>query len=211
VGLLAKLTKIDAGHLRSHCHLSGCEECYVLGDYAPGEGSSRGGANHLILDLKMGMDRRGEPGWQHKQQAIEEAARQLAEALAARRAWLAAATLVPMPPSRARGDPLYDDRMLRVLRSLARICGLELDIRELVYQAASTRASSRSGGNRLTLPELRANYRIDAGLLEPSPGRIGLFDDLLTSGAHFRAASELLRQTWPKLRVTGIFLARSVR
>jgi predicted amidophosphoribosyltransferase len=116
-----------------------------------------------------------------------------------------------MPPSKVKGDPMYDDRMVQVLCSLSRICGLELDVRELIYQTASTRASSRSAGHRLTLPELRETYRIDPGLAEPVPRRIGVFDDLLTSGAHFRAARELLTRRWPHLRVVGIFLARSLR
>ncbi len=45
----------------------------------------------------------------------------------------------PMLPSKARGDPLYDDRMLRVLRAMD-VEG-QLDIRELLYLSESIDAA----------------------------------------------------------------------
>ena len=39
---------------------------------------------------------------------------------------------------------------------------------------------------------------------------IGLFDDVLTTGAHFRAASAVLKQSFPGVRIVGLFIARRV-
>jgi len=39
---------------------------------------------------------------------------------------------------------------------------------------------------------------------------IGLFDDVLTTGAHYRAASAVLQQAFPGVRIIGVFIARRV-
>lgn len=65
--------------------------------------------------------------------------------------WLKAATLIPVPPSKIEGDPLYDDRIFRVV-----------------------------------------------------------FDDLLTTGAHFKAMKSALMERFAAAKITGVFLARRV-
>jgi len=112
-----------------------------------------------------------------------------------------------MPPSKARDDELYDPRMAQV-PALAERTSASLDRRELLYQNRSTCSSSRRGAARLSLEEIREVYRIDEVLALPPPRQIGLFDDLLTSGAHFRAAKDLLLARFPEVPMTGIFLAR---
>jgi predicted amidophosphoribosyltransferase len=47
-------------------------------------------------------------------------------------------------------------------------------------------------------------------LRNPPPQAIGLFDDVLTTGAHFRAASNILQKAFPGVRVIGVFIARRV-
>jgi predicted amidophosphoribosyltransferase len=37
-----------------------------------------------------------------------------------------------------------------------------------------------------------------------------LFDDVLTTGAHFRAASAALQQSFPGVKIIGLFIARRV-
>jgi hypothetical protein len=68
--------------------------------------------------------------------------------------WLNTATLVPMPPSKAKTDPLYDDRMVRMLRAIRTTPAL--DIRELLLQATSTQAvqaKTAAGRNRAAVPD----------------------------------------------------------
>ena len=64
--------------------------------------------------------------------------------------------------------------------------------------------------NRPTPEQIQANYAIDHTLQDPDPRVIGLFDDVLTTGAHFRAASAALQQSFPGVRVIGLFIARRV-
>lgn len=45
-------------------------------------------------------------------------------------------TLVPIPPSKARADPLYDDRLLRALRAP----GVNLDVRDALFFRETMRA-----------------------------------------------------------------------
>jgi predicted amidophosphoribosyltransferase len=80
-------------------------------------------------------------------------------------------------------------------------------VRELVVQSASTRSSSRAE-RRLAPEEIAAVYRIDESAASPPPVALGLFDDVLSTGAHFRAAKELLARRFPGVEVRGYFFAR---
>jgi len=119
---------------------------------------------------------------------------------------LRAATLVPIPPSKARGDALYDDRILRILRRLDQ--GNSLDIRELIIQSETL--ETFHGENRLPPLMLATKYRLDEALCEPNPNCVWLFDDVLTTGSHFKAVKQVILQRFPSIAVVGIFLTRRV-
>jgi hypothetical protein len=67
--------------------------------------------SHFQSEKKLGA-----PGYNYKVQAIGAAARDLGTAIGSR---LDGATLVPVPPSKAKTDPGYDDRMLQICRDEA--------------------------------------------------------------------------------------------
>lgn len=46
--------------------------------------------------------------------------------------------------------------------------------------------------------------------MAPEPGMVAVADDLLTSGAHFRAAKRVLTWRFAGIKVVGLFLARRV-
>jgi predicted amidophosphoribosyltransferase len=92
--------------------------------------------------------------------------------------------------------------MLQCIRAQPR-----LDVRELVVQRSSTNAV-HSQQVRPRPEEIETNYRIDDKLRNPAPRTIGLFDDVLTTGAHYRAASNVLKRPFPGVRVIGLFIAR---
>jgi predicted amidophosphoribosyltransferase len=66
-----------------------------------------------------------------------------------------------------------------------------LDIRELIIQKTSTAAAHHSD-TRPRPETLEPLYEINPPLKLPEPKVIGLFDDVLTTGAHFKAAQSLL-------------------
>ena len=61
------------------------------------------------------MDRREKPEWRYKEQAIQRVASAFRRALGTDP--LSSLVFVPIPPSKTRNDPLYDDRVTRMLRA----------------------------------------------------------------------------------------------
>jgi predicted amidophosphoribosyltransferase len=122
--------------------------------------------------------------------------------------WLNGATLVPVPPSKAVGDPEYDDRVSQICRSIP--ATFALDVRELVTQRTSLRAAHETEYARPTVEELLAEYEINEALADPSPRRIAIVDDVLTAGTHFRAMHMMLSNRSPGVPIVGMFIARRV-
>jgi len=121
--------------------------------------------------------------------------------------WLSMVTLIPIPPSKVKSDPMYDDRSMQMLQVLG--AGIQLDVREMIVQRESTEAA-HSTEVRPRLEELRDNYWIDEALVDPPPRVIAPIDDVLTTGSHFKAAQNLLRSRFPNIGVYGLFVARRV-
>ncbi|MBO0662816.1 hypothetical protein LQ948_09400 [Jiella sp. MQZ9-1] len=121
--------------------------------------------------------------------------------------WLAAATLVPVPPSKAKTDPLYDDRLVRMLRGIP--APRPLDIRELIVQLQSMDAA-HDADVRPTPDDIAAGYHVDERLTQPAPSTIAIFDDVMTTGAHYVAARQVLAALFPQATIFGFFIARRV-
>jgi len=130
-----RLTKIDPLTIRDHHYLGPTDECYFLGEYTARRGYSHSTTNQLIFNFKKSPLKRGMAQWRYKETAIAQAGAAFAAALNVD--WLKVATLVPLPPSKARTDPLYDDRVTQMLRSIR--SHSPLDIREMILQNQSTR------------------------------------------------------------------------
>jgi hypothetical protein len=113
------------------------------------------------------------------------------------------------PPSKARGDPDYDDRMTKICQGIKTDPIVPIDIRELVVQTRSLEAA-HEGDKRPTVQELLATYRIVEDLIAPPPQAIGILDDVLTAGTHFVAVRTILRQRFSEVPIYGIFIARRV-
>jgi hypothetical protein len=200
-----RLTKIDDLARPDHFYLTVADDCYFLGEYTARKGFAFSAANRLILNFKKTMDRQGKPEWPWKEHALREVAAAFRTAL--NNDFLNVATLVPIPPSKAKADPLYDDRMTRMLRAI-RPQPL-VDIRELIMQTESSEAVHAQAVR--PRPEgIAARYQIDQGLLLPTPRAIAICDDVLTTGAHYRAAHSVLQHAFPGVRTIGLFIARRV-
>ena len=145
----------------------------------------------------------GLPEWRYKGEAIRKAATAFRQAIPP--GALDAITFVPIPPSKALNDPLYDDRITQMLRAIRPQPAM--DIRELIVQEFSTNAVHDSEV-RPTPEEIVAGYKFEETLLQPEPGFIAVVDDVLTTGAHYRASHELLRARFPATQILGLFLAR---
>ena len=202
-----RLTKVDALIRQDHWHLTDADACCFIGEYTASQKYPYGVTNKLIWNFKKTMDRRGQPEWHYKDQAIQTAAAAFRRALASKD--LDRLTFVPIPPSKAKGHLLYDDRLTRMLGAIRP--KPPLDIRELVVQTESTDAVHVGDVVRPAPEEIQALYRIDETLTEPAPDTIAVVDDILTTGAHFRAAKSVLSTHFPETSIIGLFIARTVR
>jgi predicted amidophosphoribosyltransferase len=201
-----RLTKIDDLTRPDHSYLTPDDDCYFIGEYTARRGFAFSSTNNLILNFKKSMDRRNRPAeWPYKGRAIEQAAAMFRSSLNERaRETL---TFVPVPPSKAKGDALYDDRLEQMLHKIWP--GQATDVRELVTPAISTPAVHDSV-TRPTPAELEARYAIDQRVREPLPQVIAVMDDVLTTGAHFVAVRNKLRREFPDTKIVGLFIARRV-
>lgn len=199
-----RLTIIDDLTRPDHYYLDADDTCYFLGEYTARKSYKFSATNQLISNLKKPVSVRREYQWRYKEQAIRQAAEALRFALSDED--LNSSTFVPIPPSKAKNDSLYDDRMLRILKAIRP--QPRLDIRELIIQKMSTNAIHLTEDRRPPPHDLLELYDIDGELLEPPPSNIVLFDDVITTGTHFKAAKKIIGEKFPNADILGLFIAR---
>lgn len=200
-----RLTEIDDLTRPDHTYLAPDDRCYFLGEYTARKGFAYSATNNLVLNFKIGVEHRNSARWRYKAGAIRQAAAAFANAINAEA--LGQATLVPIPPSKARDHPEYDDRMVRMLRAIRP--QPPLDIRELISQRTTTAAAHQSD-TRPQPDDLVQLYMLDPSAIQPPPSRIVIFDDVLTTGAHYVAARTVLAAAFPGVEIIGCFIARRV-
>ena len=112
---------------------------------------------------------------------------------------------------------LFGDDAIRVWSSHKRVTKMlmaiqpnpALDIRELIIQTESTEPVHRQ--HQRPAPDEIANiYEIDEALTIPVPKSIAIVDDVLTTGAHFRAMHSVLSIRFQGAHIVGLFLAYPV-
>jgi hypothetical protein len=198
------LTRIDDLHLPDHRRLGREDECYFIGEYTAGKGYDHSNTNQFIYNLKKSVHRRGLPDYWHKEEAVRRGAYELRRSL--NPDFIERATFVPIPPSYAQSDPLYDDRIIQLLG----LVGPAVDVREIVRQTESMPSAHLAEGHRPGPQEIYDIYEIENSVCEPTPTLIAVVDDVLTTGAHFKAMKRILQEKLPGVHVVGLFMARRV-
>ena len=196
-------TAIDELTRADHYYLDANDQCAFIGEYTAHAGYQHSQTNQLIHNLKKGMEKRGTGEWYYKERAIEQAAAAFRAVLSEQA--LTAYTFVPIPSSKARGDPGYDDRMARVLEAIRP--SQPIDARELIVQTESMLAAHESLAHR-DPHDIQTRYRVEEGLSSPTPVALIVVDDMLTTGAHFKAAQSVLNKRFPRVPIFGLFVAR---
>lgn len=211
-----RLTVVGALERPDHHYLPADAECYFWGEYTPyrhtqGRAWDFSPTNQLISNFKKKLDRRHLPEWRYKQDAINI----ISDAFTMMWDWpalqAARIALVPMPPSRARTDPLFDDRMTQVLAAVRERTGVPLDIRDCLSFSGAFAASHESE-DRPTPEQLYQDLELDTATasVAEQPNAVFLFDDMLTTGAHFVAACRCLREQFGEIQVVGHFVCRRI-
>lgn len=198
-----------------HHYLRPEHRCYYWGeytawDYTHGKNADFSETNRLIADLKVPVDKQGGTEWERKLESIE----QISRGFAGFWRWAALADkalLVPMPPSKSVADPLYDGRMMRIVEGIAAKSNAPLSVKALLVSDGSL-AASHQAVTRPKLRDLVKSLSVDPTELPATPPKmIFLFDDVLTTGAHFVACSTHIRRAFPQARIIGNFVARTRR
>jgi hypothetical protein len=188
------LQKIDESLQEEHLCLESTDKCYFFGEYTGRQGYSP-------------MNKKGEAGWHYKDKEVVK----IAKLLMSTKGWskLKGYTWVPMPPSKIKLDPAYDDRLLRVLSKIKET-EKDLDVRELLVGKASREpAHDPNSQKRPKISDHLKNFELDQLLKTPTPKAIAIFDDVITTGASFKAAQSILQEVFPKIPIVGIFIARN--
>ncbi len=200
-----RLIRVDEALRGEHHYLTPDDECYCLGDYLPHAGYKAGPVNSLISNIKKPVSKRGLPEYRYKEHDIARAGQLVRSVLAT--STPSTATFVPVPASKAKTDPAYDDRLYRILTTGTP----SLDVRELLGRAISTRAHHEyaPGERRPTPDDLYRQLAIDEACLKvPLRATVIIFDDVLTNGTHFRACKRLIVERVPEAQVIGLFIGR---
>lgn len=210
-GLPERLTWIDDANRSDHSFLRKEDRCAFFGELQASTGWGGGATNQLIANFKrspaqIGHESGGERLRRHRERAINEVATGLRNQFTREEVELRC-TFVPIPTSKLPDHPEYCDRLERSLR-LA-FAGYRADIRPLLRLTANTRADHLSADERLRYQHLLAMTMVDPRQLggEPRPVVV-LFDDVLTSGKHYKVAKTRIREVFPDHGILGIFVAR---
>lgn len=205
-----RFTFIDDTNRGQHHYLEPGDRCLFYGEYFAGKGYQGGDTNQLIHNLKIKPTalQKNPARARYKNAAIQEVAAKLAHLhLNDKEGW----TWVPVPTSKCPGHADYDPRLLRILMTAFQ--GAGADVRPLLRQTASIEADHEAA-SRIDPDKLLALLQVDVPLLGQQPIRgkgIILFDDVLTSGKHFRACVRRLREVAPEATpIIGMFVARRV-
>ena len=181
-----KLQKIDGVSFKEHSCLTLEDLCFFFGDYAGGQGFSHSEMNNLIHNFKKPREKQKNPQeWRHKETAIKD----IANLLLLTPDWkkLKNCVWIPMPSSKLKTDSDYDDRLMQVLLKIKEQ-ETTLDVRELLTIKVGYKAAHEPGSKRLSIPEHEKNFIFDSSKKEPTPRCIVIFDDVITTGASFKAA-----------------------
>jgi predicted amidophosphoribosyltransferase len=205
--ILGAVARLDDLARIDHSFLRGADECWYLAEYISGAGSTQ--VSQLIANLKCSPSAAAANARRRrrKQRAIEVLAAALRHAVS--QSWAEAATWIPVPPSRAARDQDYDDRLLRILRRA--FAGYDSDIRTVLFQLESV-AADHCNSKRVEIQSLFECIRVNWSALESRPlrNRLVVFDDVLTTGKHYRCCERRLREVLPTIPISGLFVARRV-
>lgn len=200
-----RLIQIDELNRSAHYYLNEDDECYYVMEYTSGRDYQYSDTNSLIKNFKKGLDRKDQGDFRYKELAIRRLLFIFREILT--KEALKGITIVPMPSSKSKDDPLYDNRVVQLLNRLTSDFGA--DIREILYLDESIEASHERE-DRPSPDELEELFLVDESLCKKVPKKIMIFDDMVTAGAHFRAAKNILKARFPKAEIIGVFIARRV-
>lgn len=168
--------------------------------------------NQMIINFKHDPAKYdpSSPQMYYKCEAVKIFARAVYRFLCDRReAFRDGALLIPIPTSKPRGAVDYDARLDDLCElvaenvSFARYCPALDVVRDL--------GKTRMGEVRRDPIAIKSNLAIDCSGMGRPGSIIVLVDDVLTTGAHFAACRDLIKEVDPSAQIIGLFLSIQLR
>jgi len=202
-----RLLKIDESLIDEYLSLEKSDLCFFLGEYAARQGYQFSEMNQLVYNLKKPLSVIDQPHWSYKEKSIN----QIADLIISLKAWqkLKDCLWIPIPPSKVTSHKEYDNRLTKVLIKIKEK-EPNFSFSEILV-SKENRDSAHLGAKRLGITEHINNLSIDQSKIISTQKPIIIFDDVITSGASFKAAQILLKKIYPDSTIVGFFVARSIK
>lgn len=183
-------------------HLEKEDKCFFAREFKRNQGYKAGETNSMIINFKMSPLKKNDKAWFFRNKDLKRLAAEASELLKLD----SNVHVTSVPSSKIPTDPLYDNRFEDFFSELKKI-RQNINIVFPIGNHQSVQASHH-GGTR-DVDELIANMKWN-GFPNGAPEHLLVFDDILTSGAHFKAYKIFLRNNGFNGNVYGVFLARTV-
>lgn len=182
--------------------------------YTPRKGYKHSKTNQLVLNLKKKPTSSNERELYWKSKAINQFASEVIDFLSPNLPPNKPRALIPMPPSKTRQHPDYDDRMEQVA---------QLVVQRLVVQRFSNLRywpllksikdveGSHTGNISRNPEELFKTIDVEKREVGNYLNEeiVYVIDDVLTSGSHFMAARQHILKYFPNIQISGLFWAKT--
>ncbi len=209
-----RLHKIDKDN--RHYYLRENDDCHYIIEFKPPLHFSNGEDEQLLYNLKKLMHKRhNNDEWRHKEKAIKRCGYLLKDLFSrANTNYL----VIPVPPSNIKTHPDYDDRLHQILTIATQQNQTVTYDENILWQTENYAASHKQNSNdsqdtdkkpRIKPDELQSIYHIDESKLVGHDNII-IFDDIITTGAHYSAIRDVLYEKSPNAKLTGLFIGRAV-
>lgn len=176
------------------------DNCFYLMDYNSRMGYGHSKENQLIFNFKKPKT---DNGYQYKLEAIAKIADILITGVF-HNIDPSKIIIIPIPPSKTKADPLYDDRMLQVLEIVKK----ELSIQ---YVDLLSRPTNIVPLHQNQTPRSLSSHTFNIAndnLSEFDDKQIIIIDDVITTGSTYKAAKNLISQNLNN-KIIGLFMARA--
>ena len=209
-------------------HLKAEDCCFYAREYQAGKNWKAGETNQLISNFKKlrslkTIEYHGQtvqvisPEWPYREKAVQQFQKE----------WFyffenyiqhtsdRETTITAIPSSKHKTDLEYDNRFEDLFKKITetfskRYHDVILNVEWPVEIKNTMPAFHISTENRLPPGKIKANYQWK-GFKQQSPKTLFIFDDVITTGAHFRAISDFLMENGYTGKIIGIFWAKAIQ
>jgi len=197
--------RIETGSEAWRWVLNADDNCFYYRDYQASGGYQASESNQLVFNLKIApqVETENSARWKHKLNAIEQCVfdfEQFFDSFIRTNKSLLIG-VIPIPPSKVRSDPEYDDRMMVVANRLSDKYQ-QIDAHDAFERKASATPLHLGGTRRVSDAKdsmVLSDIQLDRYDV------VFVIDDVITTGTSFVAYKELINECYPSLVVAGLF------